>query len=134
MYCSRLNIDCKNPFHAVLGNLIFTFIFLCSACPGFAANNDWAEGTYAASDGAIKDYYNRAAGLKWNTPIGDWCDADDVSQGSQPYAADDIQADNTAGYFDVVDADDARMFSSGSGCLIDALTAHPPIFAPILRY
>jgi len=51
-----------------------------------AAENDWAEGTAAGSDGATRDYYNRAGLLAWNHFLGDWRDAQDRSQGDRAYA------------------------------------------------
>lgn len=58
------------------------------ATEGFAAApNDWAEGTAGRADGASRDYYNRAALLKWQNFMGDWRDSRNVPQGETPYAA-----------------------------------------------
>ena len=48
---------------------------------------DWAEGTPGRSTGASRDYYNSAGKLPWNNFMGDWRDANDVSQGNSAYAA-----------------------------------------------
>jgi hypothetical protein len=100
MHCPGLDIDRNKPFYAFLISLLCASISLCSACPGFAAYNDWAEGTSATTDGATKTYYNRAGRLEWDNSLGDWRDADDLSQGSRPYAAADIQDTNTARFIE----------------------------------
>ena len=61
-----------------------------------AAPNDWAEGTHERADGASRDYYNRAALLKWQNLMGDWRDAAGAPQGEEPYASARIADDDTA--------------------------------------
>lgn len=46
--------------------------------------SDWVEGTQTLDDGSTRDFYNRAASLRWESP-GDWRDANDVAHG--PLAA-----------------------------------------------
>jgi hypothetical protein len=58
-----------------------------------AAPNDWAEGTEERSDGATRDFYNRAGLFRWDNFLGDWRDADDRSQGDRPYATAVIEVD-----------------------------------------
>ena len=41
----------------------------------------WVEGT-SLHDGATRDYYNRAAGLRWTRKMGDWVDADGTLHGN----------------------------------------------------
>ncbi len=60
-----------------------------------AAENDWAEGTAAGSDGATRDYYNRAGLLAWNHFLGDWRDAQDRSQGDRAYATATVEDDDS---------------------------------------
>lgn len=72
---------------------IVMLLYFPPSCP--AAFNDWAEGTRALKDGATRDYYNRAARLEWNNYLGDWKDADGISQGSRPYATADVDDTNT---------------------------------------
>jgi len=60
-----------------------------------AAKNDWAEGTRQRADGATRDCYNRAGMLKWDHYMGDWRDAEDVAQGSRPYALATVTDDDT---------------------------------------
>lgn len=36
---------------------------------------------------ATRIYFNRPAGLPWNNALGDWRDADNLAQGSRPYAS-----------------------------------------------
>ena len=66
--------------------------------PAAAANNDWAEGTSNSSDGATRDYYNRAASLKWKHHMGDWRDAENAAQGNKPYSSVAV-VDNDRGRF-----------------------------------
>lgn len=61
----------------------------------WADRSDWAEGTESGTDGATRDYYNRAALLPWNHFMGDWRDADDVAQGNTPYATAHVVDDDT---------------------------------------
>jgi hypothetical protein len=65
---------------------------LLTSClaPAFAARNDWAEGTPGQSNGASRDYYNRAASLPWKHRMGDWRDADNKEQGGKPYASAEV--------------------------------------------
>jgi hypothetical protein len=57
----------------------------------------WAEGTQAADDGATRDFYNRAAMLKWDNFMGDWTDATGTAQGAVAYATSTLVDDNTPG-------------------------------------
>ncbi len=60
-----------------------------------AAHNDWAEGAPGKSDGASRDYYNRAALLSWDNFMGDWRDAKDVAQGNAAYATTTVVDDDS---------------------------------------
>lgn len=51
-----------------------------------AEKSDWAEGSDDASDGATRDFYNRAGLLRWQNHLGDWRDAGGTPQGDRPYA------------------------------------------------
>jgi hypothetical protein len=87
--------------------LIFTFLggvhttaesaegYLIQAGTGFS---DWVEGTEAADDGATRDYYNRAARLAWDNYLGDWRDANNTPQGTNPFALTTLIDDDTEGY------------------------------------
>ena len=66
----------------------------CSACPAYAAPNDWAEGTPGLDDGATRDYYNRAGYLAWRTFMGDWRDAAHTPQGGSAYATASVVDDD----------------------------------------
>lgn len=55
----------------------------------------WAEGLDDEDDGATRDFYNRGAGLPWRNFLGDWVDADDAEQGSNPYAVATVTDDDT---------------------------------------
>jgi len=57
----------------------------------------WVEGTMALDDGATRDYYNRAARLEWDNFMGDWADANGISQGGTAYATSSLPDDNTPG-------------------------------------
>lgn len=46
-----------------------------------ADETDWAE------DGATREYYNRAGGLRWKNRLGDWRDAANREQGDVAYAS-----------------------------------------------
>jgi hypothetical protein len=58
-----------------------------------AQRTDWVEGTPGRDDGATRDFYNRAALLRWENFLGDWRDADDVAQGNRAYGTADITRD-----------------------------------------
>ncbi len=73
-------------FRLVLLLLVFPHAVL-------AAQNDWAEGTAERSDGATRDYYNRAALLRWENLMGDWRDADGIAQGNRPFSTADVTVD-----------------------------------------
>lgn len=47
------------------------------------ARNNWAEGTPGKSNGATREYYNRAGLLPWKNFLGDWRDARNTPQGEQ---------------------------------------------------
>ena len=88
--------NCRmGSFHMIV---LATFVLLSWPWPGYAAFNDWAEGTQAAADGATRDYYNRAGKLEWENYLGDWRDADGVPNGPRSYATADIQDNNTPRY------------------------------------
>ena len=70
-------------------------LVLAAVWPLRAAPNDWAEGT-AGTDGATRDYYNRAARLPWENFLGDWRDARDQPQGDRPFAEATVADDDTA--------------------------------------
>lgn len=57
--------------------------------------SDWAEGSSGRSDGANREYYNRAAVLPWTNYMGDWRDANDVEQGDVAYAAAQVVDDDS---------------------------------------
>ena len=73
-------------------------IWMASAAPALlgAAEYDWAEGQTGDSAGATRDYYNRAALLKWRHAMGDWRDANNEPQGPVPYAVSTVTADRKA--------------------------------------
>ena len=48
--------------------------------------NNWAEGAPGTDNGASRDYYNRAARLRWANFMGDWADATDQPQGDTPFS------------------------------------------------
>jgi hypothetical protein len=73
-----------------------TCVAWSATMPPGAAENDWAEGQAGESTGATRDYYNRAALLKWQHPMGDWCDANNEAQGPMPYAVSTVTADRKA--------------------------------------
>ena len=60
-----------------------------------ADQSDWAEGTQGRSDGATRDYYNRAGRLRWTHRLGDWRDAENAPQGKVPYATASVMDDDT---------------------------------------
>ena len=43
-----------------------------------ADQSHWAEGSRGKSDGATRDYYNRAGLLRWVHRLGDWRDAENT--------------------------------------------------------
>jgi len=61
--------------------------------------SDWIEGD-GDSDGATRDYYNRAARLAWDHFMGDWRDADDVPQGPKPYATAEVEDTDTGRFIE----------------------------------
>ncbi len=63
-----------------------------------AAQSDWVEGTEAYDDGATRDFYNRAARLAWDNFLGDWRDADNQSQGANPYGMTTLIDNDTQEY------------------------------------
>lgn len=100
-------MDCRSSdFHRYfnltsLTILVMHMLFLIGgSLPGYAAYNDWAEGTQAAADGATRDYYNRAGQLEWQNYLGDWADAEGALQGPQAYAVAQIQDTNTPRYIE----------------------------------
>ena len=52
--------------------------------------SQWAE----REDGATRDYYNRAAKLKWRNYMGDWKDAKNVAQGDDAYSVTSLIDDD----------------------------------------
>ncbi len=46
---------------------------------------DWAEG----ENGATRDYFNRAAHLAWEHPLGDWADVEGKMQGEKAFAKEE---------------------------------------------
>jgi hypothetical protein len=63
-----------------------------------AACGAWAEGTQADDDGVTRDFYNRAAGLSFRNPLGDFADAGGVEQGGVAFAVATVTDDNTPGW------------------------------------
>lgn len=82
--------------HAVL--CLLAMIFLRPAL-GADRNSDWIEGA-DHSDGATRDYCNRAARLAWENFMGDWRDADDAPQGPRPYASAVIKDTDTGRFIE----------------------------------
>ena len=74
--------------------LVLCAVFTCTSviC---AASNDWAEGTKSRADGATRDYYNRAALLKWKHYMGDWHDSNNKPQGNTAYATAELKDNDT---------------------------------------
>ncbi|NQT38790.1 MAG: DNRLRE domain-containing protein, partial [Planctomycetes bacterium] len=71
------------------------FLVLVTAAVLKAAPSDWAEGSAARTDGATRDYYNRAGLLEWRNFMGDWRDALDKPQGDRPYATETVKDDDS---------------------------------------
>jgi len=71
------------------------FLVFITAAVLEAAPNDWAEGSAARTDGATRDYYNRAGLLEWRNLMGDWRDALDKPQGDRPYATETVKDDDS---------------------------------------
>ena len=63
----------------------------------------WSEGNRDSNDGATRDYYNRAASLKWKHQIGDWLDAEGTPQGNVPFASAAITTVPAVMSFDVTE-------------------------------
>ena len=61
----------------------------------YADQSDWAEGARGKSDGATRDYYNRAGLLRWVHRLGDWRDVENTPQGKVPYATASVKDDDT---------------------------------------
>jgi len=57
----------------------------------------WVEGSMALDDGATRDFYNRAAQLKWDNFMGDWADTNGTPQGNAAYATSSLPDDDTPG-------------------------------------
>ena len=68
-------------------------LFVPDETPPFA---HWIEGT----QGATRDYYNRAAHLEWRTFLGDWRDAKGAPQGNEPYAIATLVDDDKPGWIE----------------------------------
>ncbi len=70
-----------------------------------AAESDWLEGNQSGTDGATRDYYNRAAGLAWNRFMGDWRDRDGTAHGPAPFSIAEVTDDDTGKFvsWDVTD-------------------------------
>lgn len=79
----------------LLRNALATLVTLTLCVPALAAPNDWVEGDAKQSDGASRDYYNRAARLAWNNHMGDWRDAADQPQGDRAYSTTKIEDTDT---------------------------------------
>ena len=52
--------------------------------PSLASEFDWSESQ------STRDYYNRAASLKWRQRLGDWIDASGQLHGDQPFAVTEV--------------------------------------------
>jgi hypothetical protein len=73
--------------------ILLTIALTAILAPSLRASEfDWVEG----EDGATRDYYNRAAQLKWRNFLGDWTDAAGKEQGDKPFgsATTDRSANN----------------------------------------
>ncbi len=46
----------------------------------------WAEGSRAGNDGATAEFYNRAGLLRWQNTMGDWVDAEGITNGVVPFS------------------------------------------------
>jgi len=53
----------------------------------------WAEGA-RGDDGATRDFYNRAATLRWRQLLGDWRDAEGKAQGDAPFGEAELVDDD----------------------------------------
>ncbi|VAW42932.1 hypothetical protein MNBD_CHLOROFLEXI01-3210 [hydrothermal vent metagenome] len=67
---------------------------------GGSAKSHWVEGTMGSDDGATRDYYNRGGRLAWDNYMGDWRDANNISQGNTPYASVTMVDDDTPEYIE----------------------------------
>ena len=81
-----------------MSGTMLTLVLCCSGATG--AKNDWAEGSPGTSNGATRDYYNRAGLLSWNNFMGDWRDAKDVAQGNDAYAVAEVVDNYTARFIE----------------------------------
>lgn len=78
---------------------LLLLVALGRTCP--AAPNDWAEGSAGETDGASREYYNRAASLEWKHRMGDWADAEGVEQGNKPWATVEVARETVGGFIDL---------------------------------
>ena len=67
---------------ATLAWLLLLATYSFANVPFGQGPDDWVEGTQALDDGATREFYNRAAALRWENFLGDWRDASDSPQGS----------------------------------------------------
>jgi len=74
----------------LVASILSLSVFWLSAPVTLAAKNDWAEGTPGGSNGATRDYYNRAALLPWEHFMGDWRDREGKAQGDTPFATAEV--------------------------------------------
>ena len=96
MFSNRHNWPDRWLYDAMIcGCFVRMCVILSCATNCDAAKNDWAEGTHARSDGATRDFYNRAGFLPWQNFMGDWRDANDTAQGNKPYATARIDDDDS---------------------------------------
>lgn len=77
---------------SIITSLTLSVVVCCCSA---AEKSDWAEGGVTETDGANREYYNRAAMLPWRHFMGDWRDARDTAQGDIPYAVTSIVDDDS---------------------------------------
>ncbi len=77
---------CSTSVVALVAGACALFVTNAFTSPALGARNDWAEGTPGKSNGATRDYYNRAGLLRWKNYMGDWRDAKNKPQGDIPFA------------------------------------------------
>ncbi len=81
-------------FRSIPKSIFVFYVAVALVSTASAAQNDWAEGTSDRADGASRDYYNRAALLKWSNYMGDWRDAQNTAQGDTAYAVAELVDDD----------------------------------------
>lgn len=64
--------------------VVVALIVALTGWPGLASEFDWSESQ------STRDYYNRAASLKWRQRLGDWIDSSGRLHGDRPFAAIEV--------------------------------------------